>query len=81
MIRLDEHTSCLLDEQAARLRQADPARRPLDEWQSHLGLEAADLLGQRGLSDPEPLGSTREMRLLGHHDEVSQVAEFHNASL
>ena len=52
MIRLDEYTSCLLDEQLACLRQADPACRSLDERQSHLGLESSDLLRQRRLAIP-----------------------------
>ncbi|GAA3778497.1 hypothetical protein GCM10022206_16830 [Streptomyces chiangmaiensis] len=44
---------------------------------AELGLELADLLGQRRLGHVQPLRGAAEVTLLGDSDEVPEVPEIH----
>ena len=54
---------------------------PFEQRDTDLGLELPDLLAERGLRGVQPAGGAREAQLLGHGDEVPQVAQFHPARL
>ncbi len=54
---------------------ADQQRHP------ELGLECADLLGQRGLGDVQSLRGAAEVQFLGDGAEVPQVTQFHTKTL
>ena len=69
------------DEQLAGAGERDLARRALDERQPDLGLQAADLLGERGLGDVLARRRAGEVALVGERDEVAQLAKFHSDSL
>jgi hypothetical protein len=57
--------------------QAHTARQALQQRAAQLGLERADLLGQRGLGDEQPLRRLGEGAELGDRHEVLQLAEVH----
>ena len=61
-------------------RQPDRAAVAQEHPLAELGLEPPDLLADGRLGDPQPLGRTREVRLLGDGDEVGELAELHLAS-
>ena len=61
----------------ARGRQPDRAPVAEEDPLAQLGLEPPDLLADRGLRDPQPLGRAREVQLLGDGDEVGELAELH----
>jgi hypothetical protein len=44
---------------------------------AELGLELADLLGQRRLGHVQPLRGAAEVTLLGDSDEVPEVSQIH----
>ena len=47
------------------------------ELSAKFAFEIADLLRKRRSGQVEPLRGSTEMQLLGHGDEVGQLAEFH----
>ena len=49
-----------------------------EERRADLRLQRLDLLGERRLGDVQPLGRARDMALVGHGDEVAEVAQFHS---
>ncbi len=56
------------------------AARAVQQRLPQLGLEPAHLGAHAGLRDVQPLGRTREARLLGDRDEILELAELHNGS-
>ena len=80
-VELAERAPRASDEHLAGLRHRDLARRALDERHPELGLEAADLLRERGLRDVLPRRRAREVALVGERDEVAQLAQIHAFSL
>jgi hypothetical protein len=67
-----------VDEQVlARRRRLRAARGPPQQRHPELGLEPADLLGERGLGDPQRVGRARELAMPRDRDEVLELAELH----
>ena len=69
--------ACPLEVRRPGVGQVDPARGPVQQGDAELGLELADLLGQRRLGHVQPFGGPPEVPLLGDGHEVAQVAELH----
>ena len=63
----------------ARLGQPDAAARAPQQVDAELGLEPADLLGERGLGDVQLAARAREVPLAGDGEERAQLAELHRA--
>jgi hypothetical protein len=61
--------------------QRDRAPVPVEQPFTELGLQALDLLADRGLSDVEPFGGPGEVRLVDDREEVGELPEFHKQSL
>jgi hypothetical protein len=53
----------------------------VEQLDAQLGLELADLRGERRLGHVQPLGGATEMALLGHRHEVPQVTQIHTSSI
>ena len=69
------------DERPARLGDRDLPGGPLDQGQSHLLLEPANLLRQRRLGYVLARRGAREVLLVGERDEVAQLAKLHKLSV
>lgn len=67
----------LRQEHASGRRQRGALRQPVDDGAAQLGLECADVLRERRLRDPDPLGRPGERALLGHGDEALELTEVH----
>jgi hypothetical protein len=65
------------EQDLARGRELDAPRGPVQKGFSDLGLEAADLLRKRRLSDMQPRRRAAEVSLLGHRDEIAQMSQLH----
>jgi hypothetical protein len=72
---------CLREQGASGVRQRNLALRAVEQPNPELLLELANLLGDRGLSDVQPLRGPAEMQFLGDCDEVSDVAKLHACSI
>ena len=68
----------VLEQHLPRRRQLDRtgAATTVEDPLADGALEAGDLLADRGLREPESLGSTAERSLLRHRMEGLQVADF-----
>src|SRR5438105_3908033 len=55
-------------------RQCDAARVPLEQLKPKLVFEIADLLRERRLSDVHSIRCLRDASMLGHGDEIFEVA-------
>ena len=75
-----QNLSAPLEQYLAGGRELDAARGAVQERLAELGLEAADLLGERRLRDVKPRGGSAEMPLLGDGDEVAQMPELHDSA-
>ncbi|GGY32442.1 hypothetical protein GCM10010384_44780 [Streptomyces djakartensis] len=53
----------------------------MEQLDAELGLQLADLLGERRLGHVEPLGGAAEVAFLGHRHEVPQVTQIHMSSI
>src|SRR5271165_4131467 len=60
-----------LQKQLARLGQLDATAVTLEQANTELALEPADLRREPGLSDPQAFGRARKAALLGDCDEVT----------
>jgi hypothetical protein len=49
-------------------------RPAVKQLRIELGLQRLDLLAQGRLLDAQPFGGARDMALLGHGDEIAEVA-------
>jgi hypothetical protein len=61
----------------ARRRELRPARRAPQQRDPELRLEPPDLLGERGLRDPQLLGRARELPVARDGDEVLEPPQLH----
>ena len=68
-----------LDHPLAGVGQEDVARAPLDEGDAELLLELHDLGRQRRLADEARLGGPAEMAVVGHGDQVLEIAQVHRS--
>jgi hypothetical protein len=57
--------------------QFDATAVAAKQRKAELSLELSDLLRKRGLGDSQALGGTREMKLLCHRREITEVAKVH----
>ena len=78
---LREYLPHLVGERLPRGRDLDAPLRAMEERESQLLLELADLLAERRLRDAEAAGGAPEVQLLRHGEEVAQVAELHAARI
>jgi hypothetical protein len=67
------------EEDGAGGREPHAAADPVEQGRAELRLQVADLPGERGLGDVQPLRSAAEILLLRGGDEVAQMAELHAA--
>ena len=65
----------------SRAGEAHAALVAVEERLAELALQAADLRADRRLRDRHADGRPRELALLGHGDEVRELAEVHKRSL
>ena len=77
MVDLPQDRLRLGKERLARLGQLDAPRLPSEQLDLKLGFERPDLLAQRRLLDAKALRRTGDMALLGHRDEIAEMAQFH----
>jgi hypothetical protein len=68
-------------ERLARSGQRHRAAVAMKERLAELALQATDLRADRRLGDRHAIGGARELRLLGHRDEVGELPKIHNESL
>nr|WP_246624306.1 hypothetical protein [Streptomonospora nanhaiensis] len=64
----------LVAQQPAGGGELDGAARPVEQRHPQFPLQALDGLAERRLGDPQRLGGAAEVHLLGHGEEVAQVA-------
>lgn len=62
---------------ATRTGEPGSTTDTLEQLETELGLEIANLAPQRRLGDPKPRGGLREASRVGHRDEVANVPELH----
>jgi hypothetical protein len=67
----------LREQHAPGVAERDVLGAALEQLDAELALERADGCGHRRLHDAEPVGGPREAALLGHRDEVVEVAQRH----
>jgi len=67
----------LVEEDASRFRQLDPALGPIEKRDPELGLELQDLLAERRLSHAKTQRGPTEMQLLRHGHEISEMPKLH----
>jgi methionyl aminopeptidase len=67
----------VIEEGSPGWEELHSAPRAREERRADLVLEGADLAAHRRLGDPEPLGSSADMALLGNSDEVADLREAH----
>ena len=77
VVGLAEQDPGPLDDLLAGVGQHDVAGVALDELDAELALELLDLGRQRGLADEAGLGGAAEVAVVGHGDEVVEVAQVH----
>lgn len=65
----------------AGVGEVDAAGGAVEQLDAQLGLQLADLLGERRLGHVEPLGGATEVAFLGHRHEVSQMTQIHMSSI
>lgn len=71
----DTHSAAI--ESPARHRQLDPACRADKQLHAQLPLQRLDLRRQRRLGDMHTRCRPSEMQLLGHRNEIGELAQFH----
>jgi hypothetical protein len=74
VIDLGEDRPCALEVGAAGRGEVDTPGGAMKQVHAELGLELADLLGQRRLGHVQPLRGAAEVTLLGDSDEVPEVS-------
>jgi hypothetical protein len=67
----------LVEEDASRLRQLDPALGPIEERDPELRLELQDLLAERRLSHAKAKRGPTKMQLLRDSHEISEMPKLH----
>ena len=75
MLHAAEDVARLLQEDAACIGHRHAMVVALQQLHAEVGLQAADLLAQRGLRRVQPLGGTGETELLGDGHVVAQVSK------
>ena len=74
---LVQHSPGLLEHRGARIGQRNAPLRAVEEPDSELLLELADLLADGWLCHVQPLGGPAKMEFLSDGYEVPQMAKFH----
>jgi hypothetical protein len=77
LFRARQYPSRLFEEDLAGVRQLETTRNPVEKLGAQLALERLDLLAQRWLRDPQPLGGAAKVPFLGNGDEVAQMSKLH----
>jgi hypothetical protein len=72
-----EQLTRMLGEDPSRIGWRDDAARPPEQGDAQLVLEPSDRLGERWLSDVQPVGRAAEVELLEDGEEVPEVAELY----
>ena len=75
-----EHDPRPLDDPLARVGQQHLPRVAFDQLDAELLLQLLDLGRQRRLAHEAGLGGLAEVAVLGHRDEILQVAQVHGRS-
>jgi hypothetical protein len=72
--QLGEHLLSTGDEAVTSLGERHRAGDPVEEVDTELALQGADLLAHRGLDDVKAFGRSSEVQLVGDRQEVLQLA-------
>jgi hypothetical protein len=74
-----DHRAGLGQQSMTAFGEPDRARRPVEQLDAELTLQAAHLLAHGRLDNVQALRGAPEVELLGHGDEVVELPEFHGA--
>ena len=77
VIETTQDRACLIEKDAAGVRKLDAARLATEQLHAELPLDCLDLLAERRLLHPEPLGGPRDVLLLGDGDKVAELPQVH----
>ncbi len=78
MLGLGQGRAGLIEKNAPRLGQRDPAAAAFEQAHAQQVLQRTDLLAERRLRHAEILCRAPEMQLVGDGDEIAQMAKFHD---
>ncbi|MNN84544.1 hypothetical protein D3C81_2017180 [compost metagenome] len=81
LLYLRKYLTGFLEEQPTGLTQLDPTIGTFEQARAQFLFKGLDLLAQRWLRDAQLLSRPPEVQLFGNGNEVTQVAQFHEASL
>ena len=80
--RLVDRAAGVIEEGVARRGQLDASRDAGEQGSADLVLQVAQLPAERGLSGVQPLlGRYGDAALLGHGDEIAEVAQLHRGPM
>ena len=74
-VELGDRAPGASEQRGSRGGQLHPPRRAYEQDDSEIALELADRARERRLRHVQPLGGAAEVQLLGHRDEVAQLAQ------
>ncbi len=78
MVKTLKQGARLVEKDAARFRQLDPASLAAEQLHVEVLLDRLDLLAERRLLHSEPLGGPGDVSFLGNGDEVSELPQVHS---
>lgn len=81
LVDIGEDRTCPLQVGPAGLGEVDTAGGAVEQLDTQLGLQLADLLGERRLRHVEAYGGATEVTLLGHRHEVPEMTQIHMSSI
>ena len=76
-VKVVQQSGCIGLQGAPGLGQRHAFGVAFEQWQAYLGLQALDLLAQRGLGHAQRFGRTGHVAGLRHGQEVPQLAQIH----
>jgi hypothetical protein len=76
-----EHASGLRDQGMTGLCEVDPAAGPFEQGDVELPFETLDLVGQRGLGDPEAVSGATEVEMLCDLEERGEQRSVHRSRI
>ena len=74
LVGVQNHRPRLAQEDLPRVGQRERFRRAPEQHHAQFVLQVVNLPAQRGLGDVQALRRTRDVLLLRHHHEITQVA-------
>ncbi len=81
LVDLCQHQPCFVEKQPPGFAQLDTPVGAFEKTRAQFLLQRLNLLAERRLRNPQRLGCAAKMQLLGNRDEVTQMTQFHAASI